>query len=165
MCAELPVLLSRKEWEDWYVHPQVASVKLMTGRIPRGNRRVGKDRLLLGQRSQDRLHYSSEFRRSVSQEVSDHADASHLVYRDAMRKHLHNITLRHWDSDMRILGAKALSALVLAGSEDDLSTAIDTEVRLDVTAIADSSDSHGIFSRPRQHTWRAFSFARARLRS
>lgn len=54
------------------------------------------------------------------------------MYRNEMRKYLHNITLRHWDSDMRILGAKALSALVVAGTDDDLDTSLNVEVRLTI---------------------------------
>lgn len=56
-----------------------------------------------------------------------------------MRKYLHNITLRHWDSDMRILGAKALSALVVAGTDDDLDTAIDIEVTVIAGLVVKSS--------------------------
>lgn len=81
-----------------------------------------------------------------------------------MRKYLHNITLRHWDPDMRILGAKALSALVNAGTDHDLDTAIDTEVSL-LTKVQPirsliASDSYALFSRPWQHTWRAPGFVR-----
>ncbi|TYJ51709.1 hypothetical protein B9479_007714 [Cryptococcus floricola] len=36
----------------------------------------------------------------------------HKVYREYMIDHLHNVTLRHWDVAMRIIGAEALKCLV-----------------------------------------------------
>lgn len=55
-------------------------------------------------------------------------DERHEVYRRAAREHLHNITLRHWDIDMRKLGAKTLRAIVELGSESDRDDAIRREV-------------------------------------
>ncbi|KAL7418710.1 hypothetical protein Q5752_006393 [Cryptotrichosporon argae] len=46
------------------------------------------------------------------------AVAVHATYRRAMRSHLHHITLRHWDSAMRTLSARALRALLDLGPED-----------------------------------------------
>ncbi|KAK8845579.1 hypothetical protein IAR55_006295 [Kwoniella newhampshirensis] len=56
------------------------------------------------------------------------AVAIHKVYRDGMLEHLHHITLRHWDSAMRIQGAAALKSLLESGSEEDLDRSLYREV-------------------------------------
>lgn len=50
------------------------------------------------------------------------------MYRSQMRDHLHNITLRHWDTAMRVLGAAALRALLALSGEDQLYESIHREV-------------------------------------
>jgi hypothetical protein len=54
---------------------------------------------------------------------------SHGMYRGALRQHLHNISLRHWDKSVRDLGSRALRDIVKIGGTEDLDDAIATEVR------------------------------------
>ena len=70
------------------------------------------------------------------------AHASHRIYREPMRAHLHHITLRHWDKNMRVLGARALRELVQLGGSADLSDAIEREVRLDYRSQTDTRSLH-----------------------
>lgn len=59
----------------------------------------------------------------------DSAMISNLTgYRHALRAHLHNVTLRHWDPAMRIMGAKALSVLLELCERPDHENALDLEV-------------------------------------
>ena len=55
--------------------------------------------------------------------------AKHRVYREKMREHLHYITLRHWDRNMRSLGAVALKEILELSGQDDIDDAIAREVR------------------------------------
>lgn len=68
------------------------------------------------------------------------AVAVHPVYRAAMREHLHNTTLRHWDSAMRTAGASALTAL-LALAPEDVDDSVSREL-VQVTAL-DPTSVHG----------------------
>jgi hypothetical protein len=45
-----------------------------------------------------------------------------------MRNHLHHITLRHWDTAMRTLGATALKDLLELGTKEDVDDSIAREV-------------------------------------
>ena len=54
--------------------------------------------------------------------------AVHAVYRKRMREHLHQVTLRHWDSAMRTLGSTALTNMLRLGSPGDLQDSMDREV-------------------------------------
>jgi hypothetical protein len=45
-----------------------------------------------------------------------------------MRSHLHHITLRHWDTVMRTLGATALKDLLELGTKEDMDDSITREV-------------------------------------
>ncbi|WWD22528.1 hypothetical protein CI109_107021 [Kwoniella shandongensis] len=56
------------------------------------------------------------------------AVAVHKVYRDTMREHLHHITLRHWDSAMRIQGAAALKSVLELGDKSDVEGSLRREV-------------------------------------
>jgi hypothetical protein len=53
---------------------------------------------------------------------------SHRVYRDRMREHLHQVTLRHWDVAMRMLGASTLQSVLGMSGPDDLNNSIQREV-------------------------------------
>ena len=55
--------------------------------------------------------------------------ARHAVYRQRMREHLHNVTLRHWDTAMRIQGATALRALLELGDYSHVADAVGKEVK------------------------------------
>jgi hypothetical protein len=46
-----------------------------------------------------------------------------------MREYLHHITLRHWDSAMRTLGAVTLKNLVQLGAKENIDDSITREVR------------------------------------
>lgn len=64
--------------------------------------------------------------------------AIHQVYRDAMREHLHNITLRHWDTGMRTAGATALAALLALSPEqvpDSVARELGQVPSLDPTSV------------------------------
>lgn len=104
---------------------------------------------------------------SLSDRNNADGDDSHRTYRNVMIQHLHNITLRHWDLDLRILGAKALSALVTAGTDTDLDSAIDTEVsgrgNTPWYSAVDQADKHDLFGRSWQYTRWATCPARAGL--
>jgi hypothetical protein len=66
--------------------------------------------------------------------------AVHKVYRDALRGHLHNITLRHWDGAMRTAGAAALAHL-LALAPADVPDSVARE-RAQLPAL-DPTSAHG----------------------
>lgn len=61
--------------------------------------------------------YSVSVRRKAFS-IAAPAVAHHAVYRAALREHLHNITLRHWDGAMRVAGAQTLAALLALAPED-----------------------------------------------
>jgi len=108
----------------------------LSGSLPSWDRRARQDRLLLGQRSEICFLNRCSSRRSVSfspsfysctilfraQELFLHvlleADAAseprnrHEVYRSFLLEHFSRTTLKHWDKEMRLLGAAALRAIV-----------------------------------------------------
>ncbi|GFZ52002.1 hypothetical protein JCM24511_09773 [Saitozyma sp. JCM 24511] len=69
------------------------------------------------------------------------AVALHRVYRDRMRGHLHHITLRHWDTAMRTLGATALRDLLELGTEEDMDDSIAREI-IELSSL-DATSAHG----------------------
>lgn len=83
--------------------------------------------------------YSVSVRRKAFANAAP-AVAAHAVYRTALREHLHNITLRHWDGAMRVSGAQTLAALLALAPEDieDSSTR-----ELAHVAAFDPTSAHG----------------------
>ncbi|ORY25084.1 armadillo-type protein [Naematelia encephala] len=69
------------------------------------------------------------------------AVAVHEVYRTALRNHLHNITLRHWDIAMRTLGATTLRSLLELSELADLEESINREIN-ELSSL-DSTSVHG----------------------
>nr|XP_019048752.1 hypothetical protein I302_02526 [Kwoniella bestiolae CBS 10118]OCF27682.1 hypothetical protein I302_02526 [Kwoniella bestiolae CBS 10118] len=67
--------------------------------------------------------------------------AVHKVYRDKMREHLHHITLRHWDTNMRVQGAQALQSILKLGNDDDLQDSMGREIR-ELPSL-DAVNAHG----------------------
>ncbi|WWC85834.1 uncharacterized protein L201_000701 [Kwoniella dendrophila CBS 6074] len=65
--------------------------------------------------------------------------AVHKAYRNKMRDHLHHITLRHWDTAMRIQGAQALQSILKLGDDTDMQDALQREINelpsLDATNV------------------------------
>ncbi|WVQ62666.1 uncharacterized protein L199_000813 [Kwoniella botswanensis] len=72
--------------------------------------------------------YSVSVRR-MAFTIAAPAVAIHKVYRDKMREHLHHITLRHWDTNMRIQGAQALHSILKLGDEGDVQDSLDREIK------------------------------------
>lgn len=83
--------------------------------------------------------YSVSVRRKAFT-IAAPAVATHAVYRAALREHLHNITLRHWDAAMRVSGAHALSSLLALAPEDIVDS---TERELAQVAALDPTSAHG----------------------
>jgi hypothetical protein len=57
-----------------------------------------------------------------------YADRRHPMYRKRLKWHLHHITLRHWDVQMRLAGSAALKALLELGDDTDIDYSISGEV-------------------------------------
>jgi len=83
--------------------------------------------------------YSVSVRRKAFT-VAAPAVAVHAVYRSALREHLHNITLRHWDAAMRTAGASALAEL-LRLCPADIPGSVNRE--LAQVAALDPTSTHG----------------------
>ncbi|CAK9785549.1 ARM repeat-containing protein [Cutaneotrichosporon oleaginosum] len=83
--------------------------------------------------------YSVSVRRKAFA-VAAPAVAAHPVYRAALREHLHNITLRHWDVAMRTGGAGTLAALLALAPED---VGNSTTRELACVAAFDPTSAHG----------------------
>lgn len=83
--------------------------------------------------------YSVSVRRKAFANAAP-AVAHHRVYRAALREHLHNIALRHWDVAMRTGGAGTLAAL-LALAPGDVADA--TARELACVAAFDPTSTHG----------------------
>ncbi|OCF59625.1 cofactor D [Kwoniella mangroviensis CBS 10435] len=84
--------------------------------------------------------YSVSVRR-MAFTIAAPAVAIHKVYRDKMREHLHHITLRHWDTNMRIQGAQALHSILKLGNEVDVQDSLDREIKQ--LPSLDSVNVHG----------------------
>ncbi|WRT63818.1 uncharacterized protein IL334_000743 [Kwoniella shivajii] len=69
------------------------------------------------------------------------AVAIYKIYRDKMRNHLHRITLRHWDSAMRIQASQALQSLLRLGGDADLQDSLERE--LNELPSLDAVNVHG----------------------
>lgn len=83
--------------------------------------------------------YSVSVRRKAFT-IAAPAIAIHPVYFAALREHLHNITLRHWDAAMRSAGAASLAALLQIFSED---VADSVARELSQISALDATSAHG----------------------